>query len=242
MTSSRPYSRTTCSYIASTCASSARSACTASRPTECSAWSTPTTTPPSLANRPATARPITLPAPLTTQTLPASRFTDSSRPLESRPDHPAIMGAGLICAELGPELLDAGVPELVEDVQRLLPGIPGLSRVAAGIVGVTEVGEDLSFVGAVGEFAEQAERLPVAGEGFAVLPEVVIGIAEAVQGRGFAAAVGQMAVQDQRPSAVIDGFPVVSEHGMQPADRVERIRLSARVTGPLVQAQGNPVV
>src|SRR5580704_13391314 len=93
MTSSRPYSRTTCSYIASTCASSARSACTASRPTECPAWSTPTTTPPSLANRPATARPITLPAPLTTQTLPASRFTDSSRPLESRPDHPTIMGA-----------------------------------------------------------------------------------------------------------------------------------------------------
>src|ERR1700735_4841903 len=84
MTSSRPYLRTTCSYIASTCDSSTRSARTTCSPTECSALSTPATTPPSLANLLATAWPISLAAPLTTQTLPASRDTGTSRTIEYR--------------------------------------------------------------------------------------------------------------------------------------------------------------
>src|SRR5215813_12360288 len=72
MTSRRPCSPTTRSYIAWTSDSSARSARIACPPTECSTLSTPTTTAPSLANRVATAWPITLAAPLTTQTLPTS--------------------------------------------------------------------------------------------------------------------------------------------------------------------------
>src|SRR5882724_10017915 len=73
------------------------------------------------------------------------------------------------CGELGANLAGVRVMQVVEDGQRLLPGIPGLTRVACGVVGVPEASEDLSLVGAVGWFAEQAKRPLVAGDRIAVL-------------------------------------------------------------------------
>ena len=52
--------------------------------------------------------------------------------------------------ELGANLIGVGVMQVVEDGERLLPGIPGLPWVACSVVGVAEMGEALGFIGAVG--------------------------------------------------------------------------------------------
>jgi hypothetical protein len=50
------------------------------------------------------------------------------------------------------------VVEVFEDGERLLPGHPGLGQLAGGLAVVAEVGEDVSFEGAVADFPVQAEQ------------------------------------------------------------------------------------
>ena len=58
--------------------------------------------------------------------------------------------------ELGADLVGVGVLQVLEDGERLLPGLPGLRQLAGGVAGVAEVGEGLRFAAAVAGF-------PVAG-------------------------------------------------------------------------------
>ena len=84
----------------------------------------------------------------------AVAFWPTGRPrglIRRRAGHRGFAVDGVSCrGELGANLTGVGVVQVVEDGQRLPPGIPGLPRVAGGVVGVAEVGEDLGLVGAVG--------------------------------------------------------------------------------------------
>jgi hypothetical protein len=53
--------------------------------------------------------------------------------------------------------------EVVKDVKRLLPGLPGLRQITDGVASVTEVGQSDRFVEAVAEFPEVGEGALVAG-------------------------------------------------------------------------------
>jgi hypothetical protein len=73
---------------------------------------------------------------------------DSSSPItsEGKPRrallHGRVRGSAVICAgELGADHADIGMLTVVKDGQRLLPGLPGLRRLAGGAAGVAEVGE-----------------------------------------------------------------------------------------------------
>src|SRR5437016_2994473 len=83
--------------------------------------------------------------------------------------------------ELHPYLYGVGVVELVEDVQRLLPGDPGGVRVARGVVGVAEIDERLGLPVAVAEVTPQRQGPLVADDRLVVVTELVVGVAEAVQ-------------------------------------------------------------
>jgi hypothetical protein len=53
------------------------------------------------------------------------------------------------------DLFGVGVVEVVEDGQRLLPGVAGGLRVSGGVVGVAEVGQDGGLVVAAAEFLDR---------------------------------------------------------------------------------------
>jgi hypothetical protein len=77
----------------------------------------------------------------------------------------------VVCAgELGPDLAGVGVLQILEDGQRLLPGLPGLRQFAGGLAGVGEVGEGFRFKAAVAGFPGDAERVLVQAAASARLP------------------------------------------------------------------------
>ena len=87
----------------------------------------------------------------------------------------------MVCAgELGADLAGVGVLQVLEDGQRLLPGLPGLRQLAGSVAGVAEVGEGVRFVEAVAGFPVQAERALVAGGGFGEVAQMVLGVSQAV--------------------------------------------------------------
>ena len=52
----------------------------------------------------------------------------------------------VVCAgELGADLAGVGMVQVLEDGERLLPGLPGLGRLAGGVAGVAEAGEGVRF-------------------------------------------------------------------------------------------------
>ena len=67
--------------------------------------------------------------------------------------------------QLGADLLGVEVLQVLENDQRLLPGLPGLRQFAGGLAGVAEVGEGGRLAEAVAGFPVQAERATVAGSG-----------------------------------------------------------------------------
>ena len=99
-----------------------------------------------------------------------------ARPLRGRVRGGVVVGAG----ELGADLAGVGVPQVVEDGQRLLPGLPGLRQLAGGVARVAEVGEGVRFIEADTGFPEKAERALVAGGGFGEVAQVVLGVPQAV--------------------------------------------------------------
>lgn len=92
--------------------------------------------------------------------------------------------AGLvICArELGADLGGVGVLQVVEDSQRLLPGLAGLGRLARGVVGVADVDERVRFIVRGAGIAVHTERALVAGGGLGEVAQVVLGVSQAVPG------------------------------------------------------------
>ena len=72
--------------------------------------------------------------------------------------------------------------EVLEDGERLLPGLPGLRQLAGGAMGVAEVGEGLRLIPAVAESLAMPMRRSVAGGGFGKVAQMVLGVAQAVPG------------------------------------------------------------
>ena len=70
--------------------------------------------------------------------------------------------------------------QILEDSQRLLPGLPGLGQLAKTLTGVPEPSEGLCFLEAVADFAVQAERALVAGGSLGEVAQMVLGIPQAV--------------------------------------------------------------
>src|SRR6266545_5041147 len=140
--------------------------------------------------------------------------------------------------ELRPHLVGVGALEVVEDGQGTPPDLAGARRVAPGLVGVAEVGEDLRLVGPVPGLPEPGQGLFVTGDGALVGAEVVVGVAEAVPGRGRAVAVAKLLVERERLFAVGDRLDVVAQLGVRVPDHVERARPAEPVARGHVQLQG----
>src|SRR5262245_20668474 len=129
------------------------------------------------------------------------------------------------------------MPQVFEDGQRLLPGLPGLGQLAGVVAGIGNVGERFCFLPAVAELAGDAEGALVAGGGFAEVAQVVLGIALAVPGSSLQAAVTDLCVESECLAAQRAGLLVVAEEAMGIADVVEHYRFCRLVPGRLVQAQ-----
>jgi hypothetical protein len=86
--------------------------------------------------------------------------------------------------QFGADLQGAGVRQVVEDLQRLPPGIAGGHGIAGRVLGVAEMIEDFGLVVPVADFPEQPDGLLVAGDRFGVLAADVTGVAENAQGLG----------------------------------------------------------
>src|ERR1700685_3931631 len=82
--------------------------------------------------------------------------------------------------ELGADLLRVGMMQVVEDVQGLLPRLPGLLSPAAGVVCVAKVGDRDGFLVAVADFPVEAQCLLVAVGRLAQPPEGMLGVTDAV--------------------------------------------------------------
>ena len=129
----------------------------------------------------------------------------------------------VVCAgELGANLVGVRVPLVLEDDERLLPGLPGLNQLAEGVAGVAEVGKDFRFSGAVAGFPVQAQRALVAGDGFGEVAQMVLGLAEAVPDIPLEPAVAAFRAQSGCLAAERAGLLVVAEEAVRPADVVER--------------------
>ncbi|HEV2374137.1 MAG TPA: hypothetical protein VGS19_18520 [Streptosporangiaceae bacterium] len=74
--------------------------------------------------------------------------------------------------------------KLVQNVQRLLPGIPGRPWIAVCEVCLCEVGQHHGKVVPVALFLPLGDGLLVAIDGSRVVAEMTVDVAEGVQGRG----------------------------------------------------------
>jgi hypothetical protein len=61
------------------------------------------------------------------------------------------------------------VAELVEDVQRVLPGLSGSGGIADCLEGVAEIGQNAGRAEAFSELVAECERLSVVGGGLVVV-------------------------------------------------------------------------
>jgi hypothetical protein len=118
----------------------------------------------------------------------------------------------VVCAgELGADLVGLGELKVLEDAQRLLPGLPSLAQLAGGVAVVAEVGKGIRFIDAVAGFPENAERAPVAGGGFGKVTQMVLGVPQAVPGCSLDPAIADFHAQVERLAAEQAGLPVVAK-------------------------------
>src|SRR5206468_1920292 len=75
-----------------------------------------------------------------------------------------------------------GVVQLLEDGQRLLPGVPGGALTAGDLLGVGEVGEDLCLQERIPGVPGQGQGTPVALAGLIMTAEMVLSEPDAVPG------------------------------------------------------------
>src|SRR5207248_3513005 len=134
-------------------------------------------------------------------------------------------------ADLGPDPVAVGMPQLVQRAQRLRPRPAGRARVARAVVDVAETIERARLVVPVGELAAQVQGPLVAGDGAVIVAELVVDIAEAVPGGGLPVAFPGGPAAGQRLPAVGDGLPVVPEPRVAVADVVHAHDLQGLVPG-----------
>src|SRR5437762_6635620 len=90
--------------------------------------------------------------------------------------------SGIGSAQLVADGGGVGVAQLVEDLQRVLPRLPGRVGGAARVVQVADVRDGLRFAVAVASLAEQGDRALVARDRLVVPAEMVPGVPDAVPG------------------------------------------------------------
>lgn len=108
--------------------------------------------------------------------------------------------------------------DLFENGQSLLPGVTRCVKVAAGAVGVSEVGQVFGFIAASSEPTVEAKRLFIAGDGLIVMSSLMVNVAEAVPGMGLPDDVVEFLKQPQGLLAVGKSLLVIAEHRVAPAD------------------------
>jgi hypothetical protein len=81
------------------------------------------------------------------------------------------------------------VVQLLEDGQRLLPGVPGGALTAGDLLGVGEMGEDLCLQERIPGVSGQGQGTPVALAGLVMPAEMVLREPDAVPGSCLAVAV-----------------------------------------------------
>ena len=69
----------------------------------------------------------------------------------------------VVLVEFGADLVGVGVTQVCEDVQGLLPGIPGGSQVSGSGAGVAEAGQGVGLTVELAEVAEDGQGVLVAG-------------------------------------------------------------------------------
>src|SRR5215470_870242 len=126
-------------------------------------------------------------------------------------------GVAVCAGELGADLAGVGVLDVLEDGQRLLPGLPGLGQLAGDVAGVAEVGEGIRFEVAVAGFPGNAEGALVAGGGFGEVAQMVLGVPHAVPGMSLGPAVADFRAQGECLAAERAGLLVVAEPAVAPA-------------------------
>jgi hypothetical protein len=129
--------------------------------------------------------------------------------------------------------------EVVEDRQRVTPGLTSRVGGSGSEVRVTDVGEGAGLEEAVAEVVEDIEGVPVAGEGAAVVAELVVGVAHAVPCDCLAGAVSDLLVQGQGLPAVDERVVEVAESGLVPSYRVERSRPAVVVVAPGIEVKSS---
>src|SRR5215469_3098855 len=145
-----------------------------------------------------------------------------------------VRGGVAGCAgELGADLVGVGVLQVFEDGEGLLPGLPGLGRLAGGVAGVAEVGEGLCFVEAVAGSPVQTEGTLVAGGGFVEVAQMVLGVSQAVPDISLGPAVADFGAQGECLAAEHPSLLVVTEKPVAPADGIERFGRSRLVADGL---------
>ena len=100
-----------------------------------------------------------------------------------------LSGHGGLLAGLphfGPHGLGIGMPEQLENYQRVLPGNTGRSGITKCLVGVAERGERVRLVVAIAALTVQINCLLVASSRLALLPEMPVRVAQAVVCLGLA--------------------------------------------------------
>src|SRR6202042_1890955 len=137
-----------------------------------------------------------------------------------------VLGRLAVCAgELGAYLVGIGMLQVLKDGQCLLPGLPGLGRLAGRVAGVAAGGEGVCYIEAVAGFPQQAERALVAGGGFGEVAQMVLGVSHAVPGFSLEPAVAGFRAEGDCLAAEHAGLLVVAEVAVAPADGGERYGL-----------------
>ena len=98
-------------------------------------------------------------------------------------------------AGLSPQPHGVGVMKVIEDGQRLPPGVTGAASIARGLARIAEVVKNDRLVEAVAEITRQLQRMLVAGSCLVIVSQVVLHIAKAVPGRGLAVPVTEVAAR-----------------------------------------------
>src|SRR5262245_4472054 len=86
------------------------------------------------------------------------------------------------------------VVQLIEDGERLLPSVVGLTKVAVGVEDVAEEGERPGLAMAIAELLEQFHGAPPVGDRLPLLSQMLVRVAEVVPGIGLAAKVSEFLV------------------------------------------------
>jgi hypothetical protein len=90
------------------------------------------------------------------------------------------LGVTADAGEFGADVLGGRMVQVVEDRERLPPGVSCLWLVTGGLAGIAEVRQDVGLAESVPDFPDEGEGVPVAVGGAGQVAEQQFGVAEAV--------------------------------------------------------------